>query len=557
MKRILIRLFVVVQLLGLGSLLNAQTYITHDFNDGNFTPYEVNKADQEARVNIVNSAVETHWDETLYNGTNSGRKAQFRPINDIIFTQHIWMGLRIKIHSDYMQNNTNTNAGLMQIWGYNGSSGAANHMCMLKFDGRNGGALVWQHRYNSVANKTHYLVEGNFPRDQFVDVVVHVKLAEYNKGTVQVWVDDVLKLNKTNQTIGWGDMNSSGMINGTYCFGTSIGQYNFFVNAGYDDAYDGDDHWFDGHLAGETRTVTYDNVSLYNGANGYDLVDPTSNNGGGTNVALGGTVTQSSTAYSGVASRAIDGDTNGAWSDGSVTHTANEAQPWLKVDLGSSHDIDEIVVWGRTDSCCANRLSNYDVSILDSGNNVVWSNYQSGTPSPSVSIDANGATGRYVLIELNGTNPLSVAELEVFGEQSSGSPITNLAENQPVTVSGEQSGNPGSNAVDDDTNTRWSVSGFPQWLEVDLGSVKSISKTELVCFSDRAYQFIVESKTSSGGSYTQIVDRSSNTTSGTEASPITDTFSATDARYVRITVQGASGYSGSWVSQLEFRVFGN
>ena len=265
------------------SELNAQDYVYHHFNDGNFYPYVVPKADQEARVKIVNKRVETHWDQSLYNGTNSGRKAQIKQAagdhsnDEVQFTQHIWMGFWLKIHGDYMKDNTNTNAGLMQIWGHNGATGAENHMCMLKFDGRNGGALVWQHRYNSVANKTHHLIYPNFPKDQFVRVVMHVKLAEPNNGLVQVWVDDQLMLNESNQTIGWGQQDSTGMINGTYCFGTSIGQYNYFENAGYDDAYDGDNHWFDGHMAGETRTVTYDEVALYNGADGYSYVDP---NGG-------------------------------------------------------------------------------------------------------------------------------------------------------------------------------------------------------------------------------------------------------------------------------------
>ena len=118
---------------------------------------------------------------------------------------------------------------------------------------------------------------------------MHVKLAERDKGLVRVWVDDELMLNESNVTVGWGDQNANGMVNGTYAFGTSIGQYNYFANAGYDDAYDGNNHYFDGHMKGETRTVTYDEVALYNGADGYALVDPnggaglSGNNSGSTN----------------------------------------------------------------------------------------------------------------------------------------------------------------------------------------------------------------------------------------------------------------------------------
>lgn len=274
MKKLIYLSFITLYF-SLSYTVNSQTLVSHDFNDGELIPYETRKADQRERVLIKSGAVETHWKQSAYNGTNTGRKAQFMPIGDPQFTQHIWMGMSIKIGSDYMKDNTNTNAGLMQVWGYNGVSGAANHMCILKFDGRNGGALVWQHRYNSVANKTNILIQDNFPREQFVDVIIHVQLKNKNEGIVQVWVDGELKVNAANQTIGWGDQDDSGMINGTYCYGTSYGQYNYFVDAGYDQTYDSNNHLFDGHMIGETRTVTYDNMSQYNGVDGYDLVNPT------------------------------------------------------------------------------------------------------------------------------------------------------------------------------------------------------------------------------------------------------------------------------------------
>ncbi|MCG8501719.1 MAG: Ig-like domain-containing protein, partial [Firmicutes bacterium] len=139
-----------------------------------------------------------------------------------------------------------------------------------------------------------------------------------------------------------------------------------------------------------------------------------------------------------------------------------------------------------------------------------------------------------------------------------GSPVSNVALNMPVTASSEpQSENPASSAVDGNESSRWSATGFPQWIEVDLGEVKRINRTEVVCHNDRAYQFTIECKTTSGGTYTQVVDRSTNTQGGSIANPITDYFTSTDARYVRLTVTGAAVYTGTWTSILEFRVFGN
>lgn len=143
------------------------------------------------------------------------------------------------------------------------------------------------------------------------------------------------------------------------------------------------------------------------------------------------------------------------------------------------------------------------------------------------------------------------------GMAPSDAAVTNLALNKPVTASSEpQPENPAASAVDGNSGTRWSATGYPQWLEVDLGAVATLSRTELVCYADRAYQYTIQTRTSTSGSWTQVVNRSSNTTPGTVASPIVDNLSSVSARYVRINVTGASGYTGSWASLAEFRVFG-
>ena len=133
---------------------------------------------------------------------------------------------------------------------------------------------------------------------------------------------------------------------------------------------------------------------------------------------------------------------------------------------------------------------------------------------------------------------------------------SNVALNKPVSPSSEESTHPGSNVVDGDVDSRWSASGFPQSLVVDLGADHIINRAELICYNDRAYQYSIESAINSDGPYTQIVDRSNNTTNGANDSPISDTFADVNARYVRITVTGASGYSEPWVSLDELRIFG-
>lgn len=132
-----------------------------------------------------------------------------------------------------------------------------------------------------------------------------------------------------------------------------------------------------------------------------------------SNLALRKPATESSTYNGGSASRAVDGNTNGVWSNNSVTHTNSEAGAWWQVDLGDSHNIGDIQIYNRTD-CCSDRLSDFNVLVLDQSQNVVWSNHQTIYPNPSVTVNASGVSGRYIKIQLTGTNNLSLAEVKVY-----------------------------------------------------------------------------------------------------------------------------------------------
>lgn len=138
------------------------------------------------------------------------------------------------------------------------------------------------------------------------------------------------------------------------------------------------------------------------------------------NLALTGTASQSSTLSAAqivVAKNAIDGKTDGNIWNNSVTHTLSEPQPWWQVDLLDMFEIDRIVLWNRTDAC-SYRLSNFNVSVLDQNNTVVWANdffTSGGWPNPSLAIDLpDNISGQIVKVRLNGSEYLSLAEVQVF-----------------------------------------------------------------------------------------------------------------------------------------------
>lgn len=200
------------------------------------------------------------------------------------------------------------------------------------------------------------------------------------------------------------------------------------------------------------------------------------------NLAFYGVATQSDNSYSTIASFATDQNTNGDFSDGSVTHTSNLIQPWWRVDLEGTFDISEIKIWNRTDSN-QSRLSNFDVTLFDENEQLVWTNYQANAPDPSVSFIPN-ESGRYVLIQLRGTNPLSLAEVEIFGAEFTGP--TNLV------------AAPGANEIDlswdaasgatSYTVKRSTTAGGPY---ANLGTTTNVSYTDNTALIATTYYYIV------------------------------------------------------------------
>lgn len=87
------------------------------------------------------------------------------------------------------------------------------------------------------------------------------------------------------------------------------------------------------------------------------------------NWARAGIATQSSTYPGGDASKAIDGNTSGWWTDGSITHTADSenndtSRPWWQVDLQETKPIAHLHIWFR-DDCCQSRNNHLRIVILD------------------------------------------------------------------------------------------------------------------------------------------------------------------------------------------------
>ena len=129
------------------------------------------------------------------------------------------------------------------------------------------------------------------------------------------------------------------------------------------------------------------------------------------NLAYGKPATQSSTGFGGDAGRAVDGNTDGNFGHGSVSHTAVDGPAqWWQVDLESVHSVGQVVLFNRTD-CCAAKLHDFTVRVSNDGQN--WEDIPFDGPAGShVVVPVNRDT-RFVQVE-NSDRYLHLAEVQVF-----------------------------------------------------------------------------------------------------------------------------------------------
>jgi hypothetical protein len=302
---------------------------------------------------------------------------------------------------------------------------------------------------------------------------------------------------------------------------------------------------------------------------------------GPMNLAQGHAATQSSTFPgfpSAGAASAVDGNTDGNFSNGSVTATNLDANAWWQVDLGASAAIGSIVIWNRTD-CCGTRLSDYWVFVSDTpflptdtpatlqNRAGTFGSHQTTVPNPSATI-AVIAQGRYVRVQLTGTNYLSLSEVQVFGSTSAAP--TDLAQGQSATQSstfpgyasaGAASavdGNPDGNFTDGSvTATNLDASA---WWQVDLGASAAIGSVVVWnrtdCCGTRLsdyWVFVSDTPFLATDTPATLQNRAGTFSSHQTSAPNPSTAIAalTQGRYVRVQLTGTN-----YLSLAEVQVFG-
>jgi chitodextrinase len=134
-------------------------------------------------------------------------------------------------------------------------------------------------------------------------------------------------------------------------------------------------------------------------------------------------------------------------------------------------------------------------------------------------------------------------------------PTGNLALSRPTQESSHNQSFVSGNATDGNQNSYWESvnNAFPQWVQVDLGSVLAVNKVVLklpASWGTRTQTLSVQTSTDGAG-FATVVNSGGVTFNPAGANTATLTFAQANARYVRINVTANNGWPAAQLSELE------
>lgn len=309
-KRLSVPLIATLALLAPG-ISSAQETVSHDFNDGQLSPFNACSVRNPNYTIAEDGRVTTFWTQSGYDGTRATRGAELCA-DAVIVRKHGWYGFTVNLGADYQ---TDKQAGIAQVFQFTSETfwTWAALLDMINGD------LTLTHRANPAAT-TEVVIYPDFPKEKDMDIVIGFTLSEVEEGEMEVWVNGEKRYHAENIRLGNGSWNSNDEQTGEYTFVTfKVGQYNFNA-ADYAD--------------GDTETVYYDNITFYNGDNGYDIVDPAASpvEGGGSDAVH--MVKRNANGF------AIDGGQGAAnFQDVHLSsEDENDAdQQWVEIDRGNGY----------------------------------------------------------------------------------------------------------------------------------------------------------------------------------------------------------------------------
>ena len=247
-------------------------------------------------------------------------------------------------------------------------------------------------------------------------------------------------------------------------------------------------------------------------------------------------------------SNAVDNNLNTIWSNYGVGSS-------IELDLGSSKNICSLdIAWYKGNQ----RQNNFVISTSQDGKSykIVLSTISSGKSLSYEKFVFSNKLARYVKITVNGNtqnNYASIAEIRALVPSSSQSQtqcVDGIIQNAKASAS--QTGFPDTNVLDDNLDTRWSNNGVGSWILLDLGTVNKVCDISIAWYkgNERQNNFVI-STSSDGVAFTNVLSSKS---TGSTLNPEKYNIVDTNARYIRITINGNTQNSYASITEISINV---
>ncbi|MFJ8751922.1 CARDB domain-containing protein [Streptomyces sp. NPDC102441] len=281
----------------------------------------------------------------------------------------------------------------------------------------------------------------------------------------------------------------------------------------------------------------------------------------GPNLALGRPATTSGGNGSYAAVNVTDGVQASYWEG-----PAGSFPQWVQVDLGSTADVDDMVL--KLPASWEPRTETVSVQGSTDGRdftNLAASSAKSFSPSSgnAVTLDIAGEA-RYLRVQVSGNtgwNAAQLSEVEVHGEPGEDEPGvpqagTNLALRKPIEASSTTQDYVAGNANDGSTSTYWEAGGQSSTLTAKLGADADVTGVVIklnpdAAWSSRTQSIQVLGRKAGESGFTSLAARADHIFSPSE-NKNTVTIPVTGrAADVRLQFSGNTGAGGGQVAEFE------
>ena len=248
------------------------------------------------------------------------------------------------------------------------------------------------------------------------------------------------------------------------------------------------------------------------------------------------------------ASMAVDNNLNTVWSNYGIGS-------YIQLDLGTSKNICSIdIAWYKGNV----RTNNFVISTSQDGKTfkTALSTVSGGKTLSYEKYDVVDTNARYIRITVNGNsqnNYASISEIRTLVSSSSTSQVQCTAGHiQNAKTSASQSGFPGTNVLDDNLDTRWSNNGVGSWIQLDLGTINKVCDVSIAWYKgdERQNNFVI-STSNDGVTFTNVLSTKS---TGSTLDPEKYNIVDTNARYIRITVNGNTLNSYASITEVSLNI---